>query len=73
MQEILRKNDNYAQGARIIIFDVNGEYKQAFNEKLDENIVVKFYKPNIEEDNKEYKAFYMPHFLMNLDEWSAFY
>ncbi len=72
LQEILRKNDNYAQGARIIIFDVNGEYKQAFNEKLDENIVVKFYKPNIEEDNKEYKAFYMPHFLMNLDEWSAF-
>ena len=72
LQEILRKNDNYAQGARIIIFDVNGEYKQAFNENLDENIVVKFYKPNIKEGNEEYKPFYMPHFLMNLDEWSAF-
>jgi len=71
LQEILRKNDNYAQGARIIIFDVNGEYKQAFKEKLDKNIIVKFYKPNIEA-NEEYESFYMPHFLMNLDEWSAF-
>ncbi len=73
LQNIYRKNDNSAKGSRVIIFDVNGEYKKAFPKTLNPNISIKHYKPNMRsEESGNYENFYMPHFLMTLDEWSAF-
>ncbi|MCT4600868.1 MAG: DUF87 domain-containing protein [Marinifilaceae bacterium] len=70
LQEVLRKNDYWAIGAKIILFDVNGEYKKAFEKDIDsQNIDIKFYKPNSIEDDEK---FILPYYLMNLDEWCAF-
>lgn len=74
IQTIYRKKDNSAQGSKLIIFDVNGEYKQAFTKELNDEIAIKYFKPNVRqtaiEENVE--EFFMPHFLMSLDEWSSF-
>lgn len=70
LQEVLRKEKHWAIGSKIILFDVNGEYKNAFRKKLDQdNIDVQFYKPNDELGDKK---FILPYYLMNLDEWCAF-
>lgn len=70
LQEVYRKDKNYAGGAKTILFDVNGEYFNAFCSDLNKNITTKFYKPNIIEINKT--QFNLPYYLMNLDEWLAF-
>ncbi len=79
LQNIYRKNDNSAKDSRVILFDVNGEYAKAFPKDLNSNINIKHYKPNIisntsdkSNDEDYYENFFMPHFLMTLDEWSAF-
>jgi hypothetical protein len=74
IQTIYRKKDNSAQGSKLIIFDVNGEYKQAFTKQLNDEIIVKYFKPNLRQTHseKDTEEFFMPHFLMSLDEWSAF-
>lgn len=69
LQEVYRKNQP-ANKSKIIIFDVNGEYSQAFS-KL-EGVGVKLFKPNIKESENGVEPFYMPHFLLSLDEWCAF-
>ncbi|WP_420600309.1 ATP-binding protein [Neptuniibacter sp.] len=73
IQDIHKKRNNSAIGSRILIFDVNGEYRNAFadHEKCP-NLRVRFLKPNIETAEDGYEPFYLPHFLMNIDEWSAF-
>ena len=73
LQEIYRKENNYAIGAKTILFDVNGEYAKAFNAtaNLNSNVEEFFLKPNITE-KKTYNRFTLPHYLMNLDEWLAF-
>ncbi len=79
LQEIYKKS-NPAPKTKIIIFDVNGEYKQAFSQNIKTKIKyfkpnitekIKYFKPNITE-REDYSPFYMPHFLMSLDEWSSF-
>lgn len=70
LQEVYRKDLNHANGAKTILFDVNGEYYKAFSKGLNENIVTKFYKPNMAESTQT--RFYLPYYLMNLDEWLAF-
>ena len=81
IQEIYKeKRINYwAVGSKIIVFDVSGEYKKAF-EELSQNKKghgenredsVLFYKPN-SEDEKENRELFLPHFLLSLDEWYAF-
>lgn len=74
IQTIYRKKDNSAQGSKLIIFDVNGEYKQAFTNELNDEIAIKYFKPNVRQTTIEenVEEFFMPHFLMSLDEWSAF-
>lgn len=73
LQEIYRKENNYAIGAKTVLFDVNGEYAKAFNAtaNLNSNVEEVFLKPNITEKNT-YNRFTLPHYLMNLDEWLAF-
>lgn len=70
LQEVLRKNNNYALGSKTILFDVNGEYYKAFETGLHENIGTIFYKPNITTTINT--KFYLPYYLLNLDEWLAF-
>jgi len=72
IQEIHKKENHSATGARLLLFDVNGEYKQAFVNNKNANILIKCYKPNIKEPVDGYDPFYLPHFLLSLDEWSAF-
>jgi hypothetical protein len=72
IQEIHRKENHSAKGSRMLMFDVNGEYKQAFINDENTDILIKYYKPNIVKETKGYSPFYLPHFLLSLDEWSAF-
>lgn len=73
IQEIHKYNDYDAIGSKILLFDVNGEYKEAFpSNKSNPNLNIKFYKPNISKSREGYEPFYLPHFLMNLEEWGAF-
>ncbi|CAA0124079.1 Uncharacterised protein [BD1-7 clade bacterium] len=73
IQDIHKRKENSAIGSRILIFDVNGEYKNAFTDHDKcENISVRLLKPNINGNEDGYEPFYLPHFLMSIDEWSAF-
>lgn len=75
LQQILRKDKNFAIGAKTILFDSNGEYKKAFTAAgLTNEIDVKFYKPTtIKNDlDKGQETFPLPYYLMNLDEWLGF-
>ncbi|TEW53557.1 ATP-binding protein [Psychromonas sp. RZ22] len=72
IQEIHKKQNNTALGSRILVFDVNGEYQNAFKYSSDNSIKVKLYKPNLSNFNSDFKPFCLPHFLMSIDEWSAF-
>lgn len=74
LHEVYRKHDNEAFGAKTIIFDANGEYPMAFDEKakLNRAIIPIFYKPNISKEVDGYEPFVLPYYLMNLDEWLSF-
>ena len=69
VQEILRKTKNEGIGIKVVVFDVNGEYKKAFEQENRNGTNTIFYKPNI---NEGFTEFTLPYYLMNLDEWSAF-
>ncbi|EIN8285497.1 ATP-binding protein [Campylobacter coli] len=71
LQEIYKK-EQPALGSKVIIFDVNGEYSQAFSKLDHPDVKVKLFKPNIEGNENGAEPFYMPHFLLSLDEWCAF-
>ena len=75
LQEVYRKQNNHAHGAKTIIFDANGEYPIAFgvDSNLTGDIDTVFYKPNIKQDNQNgCMPFEVPYYLMNLDEWLSF-
>lgn len=72
LHEVYRKERNRAIGAKTIIFDANGEYPKAFGSEAGHNTETIFYKPNIQEGNKDFQKFYLPYYLMNLDEWLSF-
>lgn len=71
LQEIYKK-EQPALGSKVIIFDVNGEYSQAFSKLTFHGVGIKLFKPNIKENENGVEPFYMPHFLLSLDEWHAF-
>lgn len=73
LQEVLRKKDNHANGAKFILYDVNGEYDKAFIEaQLSEDITITFYKLCTEKGKGDVEDFQLPYYLMNLEEWLAF-
>lgn len=74
LHEIYRKQQNEAFGAKTIIFDANGEYPKAFGDDahLNNDIEKVFYKPNIKNGDETYKPFFLPYYLMSLDEWLSF-
>jgi hypothetical protein len=75
MIQTLYKLDEYsANGSTFIFFDVNGEYRQAF-EKLNENnntIEVKNFTIDeiAEADKQKLNKFTLPHWFLNIDEWA---
>lgn len=73
LHEVYRKKENFAKGAKTIIFDANGEYPKAFGHDAHLNVEPVFYRPNIIEDHEGgYRPFKLPYYLMNLDEWLSF-
>ena len=66
IQTLFSKENFSAVGASFIFFDVNGEYKKAF-EKLNEiNNDVDIYYTSIEDS---INPFTLPQHLMNVEEW----
>lgn len=79
LQEVYKKKNYSAVGAKTILFDSNGEYPIAFeNAGLSEEVNVIFYKPfrgerQVKDDTDiEYSPFYLPYYLLSLEEWLAF-
>lgn len=79
LQEVYKKQNYSAVGAKTILFDSNGEYPIAFvSAGLSEEVNTIFYKPNrgelrVKDDTGiEYTSFYLPYYLLNLEEWLAF-
>lgn len=73
IQDIHKKDSYSAIGSRILIFDVNGEYRNAFEtHSRSSTISIKLYKPNIGKKTDSFYPFYLPHFLLSLDEWCSF-
>ena len=79
LQEVYKKEHNSAIGAKTILFDSNGEYPIAFvNARLSEDISTIFYKPfkdvrpYKDGTSIEYQPFYLPYYLLSLEEWLAF-
>lgn len=74
LHQIFRKESNYAEGAKTILFDSNGEYMKAFcGSSLYKNVKSIFYKPTTQENLEgEQVVFPLPYYLMNLDEWLGF-
>lgn len=79
LQEVYQKNNNSAIGAKTILFDSNGEYPIAFVKAgLSTEVNTVFYKPFKDEKQVsddpdiEYQPFYLPYYLLSLEEWLAF-
>ena len=79
LQEVYKKENYSAIGAKTILFDSNGEYPIAFVDAgLSEKVNTIFYKPfkdvkRYKDDTDiEYKPFYLPYYLLSLEEWLAF-
>src|SRR5690606_30999373 len=70
LQTLYSFTEYSATGSTFIFFDVNGEYRQAF-EKVNEgndNIEVKNF--TIDENEKTSQKFILPHWFLDIDEWA---
>ncbi len=66
LQTLFKKENFSAIGSTFLIFDVNGEYKTAFDGLKNENIRVK----NFSIDGADgQEAFKLPHHFLNIEEW----
>ncbi len=66
VQTLFKKKEFSAVGASFIFFDVNGEYKQAFEEIHKKNDDVNVYYTSLEDEDN---PFTLPQHLMNVEEW----
>ena len=66
IQTLFKKNSFSAVGASFIFFDVNGEYKQAFERLHEDNDDVEIYYTSLEDETN---PFTLPQHLMNVEEW----
>lgn len=67
LQTIFSKDKEFfAIGSTFIIFDVNGEYKQALDNLKNTNVKVSNYSIEKKDGHKELK---LPHHFLNIDEW----
>lgn len=68
LQTLYKLQEYSAVGSTFIFFDVNGEYRQAF-EKLNENNDIQVTNLSIDVENPDEK-FQLPHWFLNIDEWA---
>ena len=66
VQTLFKKKGFSAVGASFIIFDVNGEYKQAFEQLHNFNDEIEVYYTSLEDETNPFK---LPQHLMNVEEW----
>lgn len=71
LQTLYKLESNSATGSTFIFFDVNGEYKQAFEQlsTKNKNIQTKYYSIEDNED-EQIEKFILPHWFLNIDEWA---
>lgn len=68
LQTLYKLENNSATGSTFIFFDVNGEYKQAFeNLKDNKDIQVTNFSIDTEATNEKFQ---LPHWFLNIDEWA---
>ena len=68
LQTLYKLENNSATGSTFIFFDVNGEYRQAF-EELNENGDIQVTNLSIDTEATDEK-FQLPHWFLNIDEWA---
>ncbi len=69
LQSIYKLSIHSAVGSTFIVFDVNGEYKQAFSE-VSENTDIEVQNFCIGSSDKDVKEFTLPHWFLTIDEWA---
>ncbi len=69
LQTLYRLEENCATGSTFIFFDVNGEYKQAFEKLTDKNVNIEVKNFSIDSSSGTEK-FILPHWFLNVDEWA---
>lgn len=68
LQTLYKYKEYSATGSTFIFFDVNGEYRQAF-ENLKENTDIQVTNFSIDTEATNEK-FQLPHWFLNIDEWA---
>ena len=66
VQTLFKKKGFSGVGASFIFFDVNGEYKQAFEQLHNLNDDIEIYYTSLEDEANPFK---LPQHLMNVEEW----
>lgn len=66
IQTLFSKENFSAIGATFVFFDVNGEYKQAFEKLNEHNDDIEVYYTSLDDTDN---PFNMPHYLFNIEEW----
>jgi len=69
LQNLYTYQEHSAVGSTFIVFDVNGEYKQAFSELTDKNQDIEVTQLKINGE-RPFNPLYIPHWFLNFDEWS---
>lgn len=69
LQTLYKLESNSAIGSTFIFFDVNGEYKQAFEKLTDKNENIEVKNFSIDSSSGTEK-FILPHWFLNVDEWA---
>ncbi|WP_339651258.1 DUF87 domain-containing protein [uncultured Maribacter sp.] len=69
LQSIYKLSNHSAVGSTFIVFDVNGEYKQAFSE-ISENTDIEVQNFCIGSSDEDVKEFTLPHWFLTIDEWA---
>lgn len=67
IQTLYTKESYSAVGSTFFVFDVNGEYRSAFEDLESKNSQIKFKELSIGGSGEE--GFVLPHHFYNLDEW----
>lgn len=70
IQRLFKKKEFAPLGTSFVLFDVNGEYSQAFdylNKDIHEDCTKTF---TFDSEDKTAKQFLLPHWFLNVDEWA---
>lgn len=70
LQELYRFKNHSATGSTFLLFDVNGEYKQAFTGLNSNNENIKVVNYSIDKPDKGDRKFVLPHWFLSIDEWA---